>query len=62
MTAMSEILRCANCGQPFVISEGEERFLRATFENYLPPKRCRECRRKRKLSGQQQPAQKSGSR
>ena len=44
----SEILKCLDFRQPFMISDGEEKFLRATFPNYKPPKRCKDCRQKRK--------------
>jgi hypothetical protein len=48
-------VKCKDCKQPFIVSEGEERFLREKFGNdFSMPARCKPCReanKKRKAEG-----------
>jgi len=39
-------LACIECGQPFTFSAGEQQFF--SDKNFNPPKRCQDCRAKRK--------------
>lgn len=43
----AERLTCCDCGQPFVFSAGEKVFFWS--KGLSQPKRCPECRQKRKL-------------
>ena len=42
-------LKCQNCGQEFVFTAGEQKFYQD--KGFEPPKRCPECRKKRKSPG-----------
>lgn len=42
------LLVCKCCGKPFVFSSGEQRFYKEN--NLLEPKRCKECRKRKKLN------------
>ena len=43
---MSDIvLKCKDCGEEFVITEGEQKFYKE--RNLNLPKRCKNCRQKR---------------
>ncbi len=42
-----EILKCLDCGLPFVFSVGEQDFYGK--QNWNKPIRCRECRKRKKL-------------
>lgn len=45
-----KIITCVNCGREFSFTVGEQGFLRGKFgSDFSPPKRCRECRRMKKL-------------
>ena len=52
-------LKCKDCGQPFVFTEGEQRFY--AEREYTEPKRCKPCRdakkaeREQREAGKQQP-------
>jgi hypothetical protein len=38
-------VQCADCKQPFMVSPGEEKFLRERFgDDFAMPKRCKPCR------------------
>ena len=39
------VLHCANCGDPFTFSSGEQAFYRG--RDFDPPRRCKPCRRAR---------------
>jgi len=41
-------LKCLDCGATFVFSDGEQTFFWS--KGLAPPKRCQECRLKRKLT------------
>jgi len=43
-----KLLHCTDCEREFVFNTGEQRFFRS--KSLSEPKRCPECRRKRKLS------------
>lgn len=43
-------ITCSDCNTSFILSEGEQAWLTERFgKDYRAPKRCRDCRRKRKL-------------
>lgn len=44
---MKKDLCCADCGKQFYISDKDEAFYKKM--NYILPKRCLDCRRRRKL-------------
>lgn len=40
---------CADCKQPFIVTKGEEDFLRGKFgDDFAMPKRCKPCRQAKK--------------
>jgi len=40
---------CVDCKQTFVVSQGEENFLRGKFgDDFAMPKRCKPCRQAKK--------------
>jgi primosomal protein N' len=42
-------MKCKDCKNDFVFSEGEQEFFQRQFgADYTAPKRCSECRRKRR--------------
>lgn len=48
-------LTCADCGETFTHTGGEQAFMREKFgDDYKPPRRCKPCRGKRKEERAQQ--------
>ena len=45
---MDKKIICSDCGKEFVFTENDQRFYED--HNYVPPKRCKDCRKKRKLN------------
>jgi len=44
-------VKCSDCEEVFVVTDGEQQFLRETFgETFSAPKRCKACRQKRKAA------------
>ena len=43
---MEKVIKCIDCGKEIVLSEGEQEFYKEKKFPY--PKRCKECREKRK--------------
>ena len=41
-----KIITCQDCGQEFIFTDNEQKFY--AEKGFLPPKRCKECREKRK--------------
>ena len=42
-------IKCAGCGNQFIFTVGEREFFRNRFGNdFTEPKRCQECRRKKR--------------
>ena len=44
---MNETIKCIECGEDFAFTEGEQKYYEE--KGFLPPKRCKKCRDKRKL-------------
>jgi len=49
MSEKSQKLKCQDCGQEFAFSAGEQKFYEE--KGFEPPKRCPQCRKKRKSPG-----------
>lgn len=43
---MADWIQCADCGETFEFSDGEQEFFKA--RGYTPPKRCKSCRKAKK--------------
>lgn len=43
-------LKCVDCGAEFIFSAGEQRFFGSKFPPLAEPKRCPECRKRRKAT------------
>lgn len=42
-------LKCVDCNNEFVFTEGEQSFFKDRFgDDYTPPKRCKDCRKAKK--------------
>lgn len=55
-------IKCQDCGTTFSFTEGEQQWLSSKFgATYKPPKRCRECRQRRKLEREGQAPQATAS-
>jgi hypothetical protein len=46
-----KILKCIQCGAEFIFTAGEQNFF--AERDLVPPKRCQECRAKRKTTADQ---------
>lgn len=49
MSEKNQKLACQDCGQEFAFSAGEQKFYQE--KGFDPPKRCPNCRKKRKTPG-----------
>jgi hypothetical protein len=49
-TRVDQVLECVDCGREFVYSAGEQRFFESKNPPLRPPRRCIDCRRRRRLS------------
>lgn len=52
------ILRCIDCGRDYVLGAGEIEFYKS--KEFHLPKRCSECRRKRRQEGKEQDSRHKG--
>lgn len=43
---MSKIIKCQDCGEEFIFTDGEEAFYKE--KGFPEPKRCKNCRQARK--------------
>ena len=43
---MNKVIKCQDCGDEFILSEGEQEFYNK--KGLAEPKRCKSCRKKRK--------------
>ena len=43
---MNKIIKCQDCGEEFILNEGEQEFYNK--KGLVEPKRCKSCREKRK--------------
>lgn len=42
-------IECKDCGNEFTFTEGEQAFFQEKFgDDFVPPKRCKACRKARK--------------
>lgn len=55
MSEKNQKLTCQDCGKEFVFSAGEQKFYED--KGFEPPKRCPQCRKKRKLPSSHQDGQ-----
>ena len=55
-----KLMRCADCAETFTWEAGEQAFFMAKVPPLQPPKRCPDCRRRRRATIQQPPRNDGG--
>lgn len=44
-----QTIKCADCKEDFLFTEGEQKFFQEKFgDDFTPPKRCKDCRKAKK--------------